>query len=136
MDGFGGKEVLDFLIDEFDWHTPAGQKRGMVDGAEAFSTIVWLEIQFMSRDVEAWLVKEFFKTYMIQNNWIDDKLWVNSVTTFALNGVRGKQIFKIFPPNKELEIFCNIIAISSRSGTYNIIVLQERHDVQTVTSMQ
>ena len=48
-DYYKDKPLFDFLIDNFDEHTPEGEKSG-VSEAEVYSTMVELEVQFVEKD--------------------------------------------------------------------------------------
>ena len=76
-DYYKDKPLFDFLIDNFDEHTPEGEKSG-VSEVEVYSTMVELEVQFLEKDAADYgLFIEFFKSFIVQNDWVADTLWLN-----------------------------------------------------------
>ena len=65
-------------MDQFDEHTPEGEKSGL-SAAEVYSTMVELEVQFLEKEIEAntAIFIDFFKLLIVQNDWVADTLWLN-----------------------------------------------------------
>ena len=72
------------MINDLDLHTPEGSGSGLVDGADAFSTMVEMEIQFIDDpeseedNVNIGIFSQFFTDWVIQGDWVNNTIWTNN----------------------------------------------------------